>query len=513
MKSAFRLLVLVPFLSLTIFSAFAQIGIGTTSPNSSAILDINSTTKGFLIPRMTETERLGISAPAQGLLVYQTDGSIGLYHYDGTSWNTFGASFYSVDGTLTGNRTVSSGGFMLTLSPKTTFTPSVSAASQMAIGTRFTPTLTAIANNDTLVGLDINPTYSTGSLTGVARYGLRVEGVHIGRGNGSIPTNTVVGKNGLINNTTGFQQTAIGLDALRRNTDGAENTAVGAYALAFNTTGNSNTAIGNNSFASLNGGHNNTAVGATAGRALTTGSGNTAIGVSAMYSSTTGNSNISIGNSSSFSLTTGSRNIVIGNYALYSNTTGVDNVAMGDNALYSTTGFYNVGIGRLALYYITTGSRNTAIGNNAGPSSTANGTITNSTAIGNEAVLTASNTIQLGNSAVTTIQGAVSFTSSSDRRIKEDIIDTRYGLREVMRLRPVDYIMSTNQLKQVGFIAQEVQPLVPEVVTGKEGDLSKGEILGITYDKLVPVLTKAIQEQQAMIEQLKLEIEALKKRR
>ena len=42
--------------------------------------------------------------------------------------------------------------------------------------------------------------------------------------------------------------------------------------------------------------------------------------------------------------------------------------------------------------------------------------------------------------------------------------------------------------------------LVPEVVTGKEGDLEKGEILGITYSNLIPVLAKAIQEQQKQIE-------------
>ena len=92
-------------------------------------------------------------------------------------------------------------------------------------------------------------------------------------------------------------------------------------------------------------------------------------------------------------------------------------------------------------------------------------------------------------------------------------MDTRYGLKDVMRLRPVDYVMSTNQLQQVGFIAQDVQAIVPEVVTGKEGDLSKGDILGITYEKLVPILTKAIQEQQVLIEQLKSEVEALKKRK
>jgi hypothetical protein len=51
----------------------------------------------------------------------------------------------------------------------------------------------------------------------------------------------------------------------------------------------------------------------------------------------------------------------------------------------------------------------------------------------------------------------------------------------------VEYNLTSNDLKQVGFIAQEVQKLVPEVVTGNAGDLSKGEILGITYSNLVPV--------------------------
>ena len=53
--------------------------------------------------------------------------------------------------------------------------------------------------------------------------------------------------------------------------------------------------------------------------------------------------------------------------------------------------------------------------------------------------------------------------------------------------------------------------LVPEVVTGKEGDLSKGEILGITYSNLVPVLTKAIQEQQKQIEDQNAKIAAQQK--
>ena len=63
----------------------AQIGIGTNTPNSSAMLDITSTTKGLLIPRMTEVQRSAITLPATGLIVYQTDGNAGFYYNAGTA--------------------------------------------------------------------------------------------------------------------------------------------------------------------------------------------------------------------------------------------------------------------------------------------------------------------------------------------------------------------------------------------------------------------------------------------
>ena len=68
------------------FSIQAQVGIGTETPESSSMLDISSTSKGILVPRMTENQKNAISTPAQGLLVFQTNGTVGFYSYDGSSW-------------------------------------------------------------------------------------------------------------------------------------------------------------------------------------------------------------------------------------------------------------------------------------------------------------------------------------------------------------------------------------------------------------------------------------------
>jgi hypothetical protein len=61
---------------------------GGTSVNASAQLQIDSTTKGFLPPRLTTTQRTAISSPAEGLIVVQTDGTQGLYLYIGAAWHS-----------------------------------------------------------------------------------------------------------------------------------------------------------------------------------------------------------------------------------------------------------------------------------------------------------------------------------------------------------------------------------------------------------------------------------------
>ena len=105
------------------------------------------------------------------------------------------------------------------------------------------------------------------------------------------------------------------------------------------------------------------------------------------------------------------------------------------------------------------------------------------------------------------------FIQTSDKREKMNIESLSYGLKEVLKLRPVSYewIKTPHYGKKLGFIAQEIQEVIDEVVNDKEwvqDDQGKviskpADRLGIAYTDLIPVLTKAIQEQQAIIEKQK----------
>jgi hypothetical protein len=71
-----------------LFDSGAGIGLGTASINASALFQMDSTTRGFLPPRMTQAQRLAIGSPAQGLIVYQSDSVIGLYIYSNSVWRS-----------------------------------------------------------------------------------------------------------------------------------------------------------------------------------------------------------------------------------------------------------------------------------------------------------------------------------------------------------------------------------------------------------------------------------------
>lgn len=94
MNIIYRTLLLCLFciLTQTIYSQSILINSDGGTPDTSAILELRSTEKGFLTPRMEASDRLGISSPAEGLMVYQTNGTKGFYYYNGTGWDTLGGA-------------------------------------------------------------------------------------------------------------------------------------------------------------------------------------------------------------------------------------------------------------------------------------------------------------------------------------------------------------------------------------------------------------------------------------
>jgi hypothetical protein len=75
-----------------LYNSGTAIGVGTTSPNPSALVQLNSTNQGFLLPSMTQAQRDAISSPATGLLVFQTTNNPGFYYFNGTAWVGIGGS-------------------------------------------------------------------------------------------------------------------------------------------------------------------------------------------------------------------------------------------------------------------------------------------------------------------------------------------------------------------------------------------------------------------------------------
>ena len=180
-----------------------------------------------------------------------------------------------------------------------------------------------------------------------------VNGVNIGKGGGSITTNTRIGSSALSSNTTGSSNTAVGQASLENNIVGAFNTAIGFQALQDNTN-----------------------------------SSNTAIGYLASSQNTSGSANFSGGARALENNTTGSVNTSIGFASLQTNTTGGGNVAIGEDAgRYISTATGN-----------TNGGDSVFIGRQTKPLGDSQ---TNQIVIGYNAIGGGSNTVTIGNSSIT----------------------------------------------------------------------------------------------------------------
>ena len=109
-------------------------------------------------------------------------------------------------------------------------------------------------------------------------------------------------------------------------------------------------------------------------------------------------------------------------------------------------------------------------------------------------------------SAVWAANGTI---QTSDARLKRGITNLKYGLNQVMQLRPVSFQWKNgnDNAMHLGLIAQEVDAVMPEAV---EKSADANSPLGMNYSNLIPVLIKAIQEQQGTLERAQAEIKTLR---
>jgi hypothetical protein len=304
-----------------------------------------------------------------------------------------------------------------------------------------------------------------------------------------------VGYASLAANTTGSHQTASGFEALATVATTSFNTAYGSQALKV-AVADSCVAVGAQSLVACTSGAGNTAVGRDSMGATTTGSNNVAVGKSALYANTTGAQNTCVGSGSGDSITTGSNNTFLG---------------------------YNTGTA------LTTGSNMLFIGVDAGNSGSPGGNWVGQ-----------SNAIVLGDENVTDCYIQADWNIASDQRDKTDFTALDLGLDFVKALAPVTYKWDKRSkygdktapdydlLAQtpdgthkedwldIGFKAQEVEAL--EIAAGYDKDNktnlttshgADGKQMSLQYSKFVPILVKAIQEQNALIEALTARITTL----
>jgi len=298
-----------------------------------------------------------------------------------------------------------------------------------------------------------------------------INGITVGKGGGAVSTNTAVGVSALAANQAG----------------GTNNTAIGNSALDSNTTGDANTAVGDNAL-----------------QANTTASNNTAVGYQAGYSQTTSPDNVFMGNKAGYSTSTGSgSNTFIGQQAGYSHTTGQNNQ------------FFGGGAG----YYISTGSKNSILGAYSGNQGgldirTSSNHIVLSDGDGNpRAYWNAS-----GHVFFPLVRGsagtyAARFTGSleltvdtSSARYKDNIRDSIYGLADLLKIQSRQFEYKDDGRSDVGFIAEEMVEVIPEVVAIDK----QGRPDAVSYDRLVSVCVKAIQELKTIVDAQAAEIAELK---
>jgi len=347
--------------------------------------------------------------------------------------------------------------------------------------------------------------------------------------------NVAVGYNAGVLVTTGVENTLIGALAGDALTDADRNTAIGYLALTTNTKSDRNTAIGRSALENLNStsvvNGLNVAVGHGAGSLITTGQLNTIVGASAGDALTSNGLNTLIGQDSGTALdsvkntfvgqnsgsliTSGEKNTIIGRFT--GNQSSLD-IRTADNHIVLSDGDGNPRV-------IVNGSGSMVVGSvDHSPyvgiegffvalnDANRYGAIFGCDNIANrEAVIFVNPNGQVG--SIRTNGSSTSFNTSSDHRLKESVEDMTGAIDRVKQLSPKRFNFITDSDTTVdGFLAHEAQTVVAEAVTGTHNEVDDDGnpvMQGIDQAKIVPLLTGALKEAIAKIEDLETRIATL----
>jgi len=395
-------------------------------------------------------------------------------------------------------------------------------ANSVAIGINAGYLTTSGASN-VLIGYACGDAITTGGSTVAVGY-------NAGTAMTTASENVIIGNNAGAALTTGSQNILIGDNAGAGGAiTGIRNVAMGDNALYSVVGGGGNIAIGYAAGNVVSSGNNNTFVGTSSGQATTTASSNVGVGYNTLVANTTGTNNVAVGLSAGAALTTGSQSVAIGANALLAATDPVNNVCVGNDAgkaittgssntyigqgagIACTTATGNIGLGNVAGDVTTTGSNNVSIGINTDPSAS---TGAQQLAIGYGAIGKGDNTafISSNSGAVYAGNNSADFSTTSDRRIKKNIVDNNVGLEKINQIQVRNFEYRTpdeidelpkhaaidDEGTQLGVIAQEVQGFLPQIVNQETTGC-----LSVDGSDIKWLLVNAVKELSAEIDELK----------
>ena len=304
------------------------------------------------------------------------------------------------------------------------------------------------------------------------------------------------GDNGKFNSFMGFQS---GMNT----TSGSKNVIIG-YQAGLNSNASYNILIGNES-GKRNTGDYNIFLGHSSGILNQGGNGNVFMGFNSGSANTVGYSNMFLGVNTGTTNTNGNNNVFVGNSAGGYNNSGSNNVCVGSGSGGNFDGSGNVMIGYQAGGS-ETGSNKLYIDNSATSSPLIWGDFSaNMVVINGKASNNPNNRTFFSNGAA---GGTTAWWNDSDVKFKKDISTISDALNKVLKMNGVNYYWkdSTNRDpgKQMGFVAQDVLKVVPEVVS------TTGESLSMQYAPLTALLVEAIKEQEKIINNQKTSMEELR---